>query len=90
MATPCGYQQITIAAAAKSLTPPTTAQQLPVYCIFIAEAQAIRYRDDGTAPTATVGMPIAISQPVRYDGDLKKIQFMEQVAGGIVNIQYYY
>ena len=89
-ATPCGYQQITNVSAAIGLTPPTTAPQLPVRAIIICTTQAVRWRDDGTDPSATAGMPLPVNTPLVYDGDLKKIKFFEQAAGAVLNISYYY
>lgn len=89
--TPCGYQQITSIASAKSLTVPTTCGATPVTLARITiEAQAVRYRDDGSAPTATVGMPMAVAASLDYSGALSKIQFIEQTSGGIVNVSYYH
>jgi hypothetical protein len=51
-----GYQQITNAAAAIGLATPPTARVARIIC----ETQAVRWRDDGAAPTATVGMPLAV------------------------------
>ena len=90
MATPVGYQQITSLSAAANLTVPTTGQQLPSRCIITPQTQAVRWRDDGTAPTASVGYPLAVGAELRYDGDLKKIQFIEQVASAAINIVYFY
>lgn len=97
MTTPCGYQAIGTLSSATSLTVPpvgstTDQQQLPTRCIVTCEAQAVRWRDDGTAPTAAVGggYPLAVGAELRYDGDLKKIQFIEQVSGAKLNVCYYY
>lgn len=90
MATPCGYQQITALSSAAGLTIPTTAQQRPTNCIITAQTQAVRWRDDGVAPTATVGYPLAAGTELRYNGDLNKIQFIEQAASAAINICYYY
>lgn len=61
------------------------------------EAQNIRWRDDGTDPTATDGMllqagaaPTADASTVRlYDGDIDKFRWIEVAAGAIVHISYY-
>ena len=95
MTTPCGYQQITSLSAAASLTVPASGavpggSQAPKYCLIIAEAQAVRWRDDGTAPTATVGYPLAVGVEMKYEGNLKSIQFFEQAASAKLNITYYY
>jgi len=87
-----GYQQITVDSS-KGLTVPTTAPDglnaKPVFALIVAEGAAVRWRDDGTAPTASVGMPLAIGVPLQYDGDLNKIRFIQQAATGIINISYY-
>jgi hypothetical protein len=88
-----GYQQITSLSAASGLTVPTRAPdgsfQKPTFALIVAETQGVRWRDDGTAPTASVGMPLAAGVPLQYDGDLNKIQFIEQAASAKLNISYY-
>lgn len=88
-----GYQQITSMSSAVSLTVPTVDKnglnQKPTFALIIPEGQAIRWRDDGTAPTASIGMPVAVGIPIQYDGDLTKIRFIEQTAGAKLNISYY-
>jgi hypothetical protein len=88
-----GYQQITSLSAASGLTVPTQAPdgsfQKPTFALIVAETQGVRWRDDGTAPTASVGMPLAAGVPLQYDGDLNKIQFIEQAASAKLNISYY-
>jgi len=87
-----GYQQITVDSA-KSLTVPTTTPEglnaKPVFALIVAEGAAVRWRDDNTAPTASIGMPLAIGVPLQYDGDLNKIRFIQQAATGIINVSYY-
>jgi len=83
--TPLGYEQITSISAAKGLTPPTGA----TIALIEAEAQAVRYRDDGTDPTTTVGMPVAVGTSFWYAGTLSAIQFIEQTSGAILNVSYY-
>lgn len=88
-----GYQQITSLSSAASLTVPATDKngmnQKPTFALIIAETQNVRWRDDGTAPTASVGMPLIVGVPLQYDGDLSKIQFIEQTASAKLNISYY-
>lgn len=89
-----GYQQITSLSAAAGLTiPAVTPEGLngkPVFALVIAEGAPVRWRDDNTAPTASVGMPLAVGVPLQYDGDLSKIRFIEQSASAKLNISYYY
>ncbi len=85
-----GYSQLTSLSASTALTIPTgKSGQLPTYCVIIAETQAVRWRDDGTAPTASVGMPLATGQPLTYDGDLTLIRFIEQTGSAKLNISFY-
>lgn len=88
-----GYQQITDLSSAVGLTVPTQtpdgSKQQPTFALIIAEGAAVRWRDDATAPTASVGMPLAIGVPLQYDGDLTKIKFIQQTATAKLNISYY-
>lgn len=88
-----GYQQITSLSASTGLTVPlldaTGLNCEPVFALIIAETQGVRWRDDGTAPTASVGMPLSPGIPFQYDGDLNKIRFIEQAASAKLNISYY-
>jgi hypothetical protein len=88
-----GYQQITSLSSATNLTIPQTTpngqNSRPVFALVVAEGQAVRWRDDKTSPTASVGMPLAVGIPLQYDGDLTNIQFIEQVGGAKINISYY-
>lgn len=87
---PMGYQQITSLSAATGLTVPTNAQgQYANRAIVVPQTQAVRWRDDGTAPTATVGQPLAVGAELSYDGDLTKIKLIEQTASAAINICYY-
>jgi hypothetical protein len=88
-----GYQQITTLSSATSLTVPDKDVQglncKPSISLITPEGQAVRWRDDGVAPSATVGMPLAAGVTLQYDGDLTKIQFIEQVSGAKLNVTYY-
>jgi hypothetical protein len=88
-----GYQQISTLTSATKLTVPQRDQNglvgTPRIAIITPEAQAVRWRDDGVAPTAAVGMPLAAGVTLQYDGDLTQIQFIEQTAGAKLNITYY-
>jgi len=88
-----GYQQITSLSAAAGLTVPVVdANGLavkPTIAIITPEAAAVRWRDDGTDPTGTVGMPLASGVTLQYDGDITKIRFIQQAPGAIINISYY-
>ncbi len=83
--TPVGYQQITSLASATPLTVPVNA----VFANIQVEAQNVRWRDDGSSPTTSVGMQLTIGSYFWYTGDLTKIKFIEVVAGAKLNVSYY-
>jgi hypothetical protein len=66
--------------------------QIPAGALFAvvqAETQNVRYRDDGTDPTASVGMLLIANTAMRYEGDLTKIKFKETSASAKLNVSYY-
>lgn len=84
--TPLGYQQISTAlATAQSLTVPTGAN----VAYIVAEAVDVRWRDDGVAPTSSVGMVLPAGASLTYAASLAAIQFIETAAGSILNVSYY-
>lgn len=83
---PLGYVQDVDLAASSSLgTIPAGATT----AMIVAEGQAVRWRDDGTDPTAAVGMPLAVGVPFVYTGALSRIRFIEQAGGASLNIAFY-
>lgn len=89
-----GYQQIVGLAASTALTIPTRSNQTgvagtPTVAIITVENAAARWRDDGVAPTAAVGMPLQPGSVFIYDGDLTRIRFIQQSATCTLNVSYY-
>lgn len=87
-----GYQQITPNSATALTVParaPDGSKQQATFAIITPEGQNVRWRDDGTDPTASVGMPIYVGTSLLYDGNLTNIKFINMVAGGKVNVSYY-
>lgn len=82
---PLGYQQLTNLAASTALTPPVGARIALVH----PESQNVRWRDDGTAPSATVGMRLPVGAELRYTGNLAAIRFIEETASAKINVSYY-
>lgn len=80
-----GYQQITSLSSAQALTVPAGATM----ALIAPETNDVRWRDDGTAPTSSVGMPLVVGTTLNYDGDLNKIRFIETAASAAINISYY-
>lgn len=83
--TPLGYQQITSLTTAQALTVPSGATVAFITC----ETAGVRYRDDGTAPTATIGMPLAAGGQLVYSGSLSAIRFIAQSGSPVLDISYY-
>lgn len=88
-----GYEQITSLSSSTALTvPQRTTDGLrasPAVAIIVAEGAAVRWRDDGVAPTVSVGMPLAVGVSLQYDGDLTQLRFIEQTASAKLNVSYY-
>lgn len=83
---PLGYQQLTSIAASTALTVPAGA----TCALLQAEGQIVRLRDDGTAPTASVGVELAVGAvPFPYCGALSAILVIQATSGGILNVLYY-
>lgn len=82
--TPLGYQQITVSALS-TLTIPTGA----IFAYLTVETSPIRYRDDGTAPTSTVGYPVAVGTQLYYAGTLSAVQLIAQSGTPVVDVLYY-
>lgn len=82
---PLGFQQLASIDTSTGLTPPAGARLAIVH----ADTQNVRWRDDGTAPTASVGMRLPIGNELRYMGTLAAIRFISETAGAKVNVSYY-
>jgi hypothetical protein len=80
-----GYQQIT-GSGVMTLTPPAGATT----ALISVSANAIRWRDDGTNPTASVGMPVAVGQEWQYAGPLAALAIIAQSGSATIDIAYYY
>lgn len=89
--TPRGYQQITPVPTGTTLTIPAgSAGGSPVRWAQICVAtNAVKWRDDGTAPTASVGMTIAAGSCYAYSGSLSAIQFIQITSPAVLDISYY-
>lgn len=87
---PLGYCQLTSIDAAAKLSACSGGIPKGATAAYIeAEAQAIRYRDDGVAPTASVGMPVVVSLPFFYSGTLSALQVISSTSGAKLNVLFY-
>lgn len=93
MGAPRGFQQIVSATLASStaLTIPVGVDgREPEFAVIHTDTQPVRYRDDGTAPTASVGMRLPVGAELIIDGaQLKATRFIYETAGANLNVSYY-
>jgi hypothetical protein len=82
---PRGYQQVTATASSQGLTVPAGA----TVALITVSTAAIRWRDDGTPPTAAIGVPIAIAGTLEYWGTLSAFKFIAQSGSPVLDISYY-
>lgn len=81
--------QITSLTSAVGLSTLATIPSTATRVLLQAEDQDIRWRDDGTDPTTSVGMKLEARQTIEYAGDLSAIRFIAVVAGAKLNVLYY-
>lgn len=86
---PVGYVQLTSLSSATAFS----STQIPARAkrvLLQAESQNIRFRDDGTSPTASVGMILyAGATPFEYVGDVEAIKFIETTTSAKLNAAFY-
>lgn len=83
---PKGYQQIVNPGTSTALTVPTGSR----YAMLNVEgANGVRFRDDGSAPTAAIGMLLTAGTNYWYTGVLSKVRVIAGGAAGTVNVSYY-
>lgn len=96
---PLGYCQITSLATAKSLVSASCSSgSVPIGATIIemcVSVQTIRYRDDGVAPTTTLGMPVAPNSstlPTCFAYAITPLSAMQLIAvtgSPIIDISFY-
>lgn len=84
---PNGFQQLTSAnlATAVNLTVPNLSQ----YALIQCEGDAARWRDDGVAPTANVGIALPADKILWYTGNLLAIKCIRTTTNTVLNVSYY-
>jgi len=85
-----GQQQIASFSTAKGWTVPSGT----TLALVTAETNAVRWRDDGTAPTASVGYPLAVGSELAYDVVVgspgwEQMLFIPQTGSATLDITYY-
>lgn len=83
------YKKITGLSAVKGLDDggaiPTDAR----YALVFVTGQGVRWRMDGNAPTASLGIPIAAGASMRFNGaEMAAVKFIEQAASATLDIHF--
>lgn len=93
---PLGYCQITVLSSAVALvTASCSTGSVPAQATeaeICVSGAAIRYRDDGTAPTTALGIPVGAGICYPYavsEGGMGALQLIQQTAGATVDIAFY-
>jgi hypothetical protein len=87
---PLGYCQLTSIASATSVSSCSGGvPALSAWAVVCIETAAVRWRDDGTAPTTSVGMPVSSGQCMNYSGTFSALQFIAQSGSPVVDISFY-
>ena len=74
------YHQIN-PVSATGITVNTADKKKARVALIKAEAQPVRWRDDGTAPTAANGFLLDVGEEFWYTGDVQAIKFIDTAAG---------
>jgi len=81
-----GYQQLGTLSSAVNLTVPSGASN----ALIAVSGAPVRWRSDGTAPTASVGMPVAAGATLVVGGPLMStIQFIQQSGTAELDVNYF-
>lgn len=84
-----GYQQAT-SLSTSTAGPLPSVPSGPVGSFLLSvENSGIRWRDDGTAPTSTVGQPVSAGSALCYGNDPHAVQVIGQTAGATIDVTYY-
>jgi hypothetical protein len=90
--TPVGFCQFTATGTAQGLAAACSGG-IPAgsaSAFIVVESANVRWRDDGTAPTTSVGMLFANgSAPLSYQGNLAGIQFIAVSGSPVVDVSFY-
>jgi hypothetical protein len=81
-----GYAQLSVTTAQGLGTLPGKGETA---CIIVAEGNAARWRDDGTDPTAAIGMPLAVGTPYTFNGNLSKFRVISQTGTATLNVVFF-
>ena len=82
---------VTLSSVISAATAASAKQSYPNYAILRPETGNIRWRDDGTAPTAAVsgGFPLNAGETLEYDGEIARFQFITTAGSATLNVVLY-
>jgi hypothetical protein len=83
-----GYQQMTSVSTASAASLPSIPSNAASVLVAV-EISGIRWRDDGTDPTSTVGIPVSAGQSLCYGNEVARFRVIGQTAGATINVTYY-
>jgi hypothetical protein len=80
-------EKVTGLSSAKGLTVPNIAKR----ALVTVTGEAIRWTDDGTTPTATVGHRVAVGGQIELNGidQMKGFRAIQEGASAILDVTYY-
>jgi hypothetical protein len=84
-----GYRQSTSLSTSSAIALPSVPSGQVGSFLLSVEGSGIRWRDDGTAPTSSVGQPVAAGQALCYGNDAHAVQVIGQTAGATIDVTYY-
>jgi len=82
-----GFQQLTVSTVAVGLTVPRASRM----AVIVVELADIRFRDDLTSPTATVGTLVQNGESILICGSsMPRVEFIRDAAvNALLNVSYY-
>lgn len=85
-----GYQQSTSLSTSSAINLPSIPSSPgPGSALISVEAAGVRWRDDGTDPTSSVGNPVSAGAALCYGNEIGKFRVIGQTSGATINVTYY-
>jgi hypothetical protein len=86
---PLGFCQLTLSGATLLTACSGGIPDGAVVAMITVETQNVRWRDDGTAPTSSVGMLVLTGTTFTYQGNLGRIDFIPATGSPVLDISFY-
>jgi len=84
-----GYQQATSLSTSVAANLPSVPSGGVGSFLLSVESAGVRWRDDGTDPTSSVGQPVAAGQALCYGNDPHTVRIIGQTGAPTINVTYY-